>query len=108
MHGDSVIRRHPDTGENLVGVSVPKWNEMLALSIRIAAAVGLSYAGVDLVLDPNHGPLLLEVNARPGLAIQNANGTGLLWRRQIADSLRSCPKAHWFSREAESAQPSAA
>jgi hypothetical protein len=39
---------------------------------------GLGYIGVDVVLDANHGPLLLELNARPGLAIQIANFQGLL------------------------------
>ena len=38
--------------------------------------------GVDIVLDQNLGPLLLEANARPGLAIQIANGQGLLPRIQ--------------------------
>ena len=35
------------------------------------------YLGVDIVLDRCHGPLLLELNARPGLAIQMANQAGL-------------------------------
>jgi alpha-L-glutamate ligase-like protein len=100
VHGNVAIRRHPDTGENLIGFSIPMWGEMLDLSRRIARAVGLGYAGVDIVLDPVRGPLLLEVNSRPGLAIQNANGRGLLSGRRVETSS--------LSREAESAQPSAA
>jgi hypothetical protein len=38
--------------------------------------------GVDIVLDRDQGPMLLEANARPGLAIQIANGRGLLHRIQ--------------------------
>ena len=51
-------------------------------------ATGLGYIGVDLVLDENEGPLLLELNARPGLAIQMANGRGLLPRLQNIESLK--------------------
>jgi D-alanine-D-alanine ligase-like ATP-grasp enzyme len=40
----------------------------------------LGYIGVDIVIDKNLGPLILEVNARPGLAIQVASGLGLLPR----------------------------
>jgi hypothetical protein len=44
--------------------------------------------GVDLVVDALRGPLLLELNARPGLAIQIANGKGLLPRLQAVEALR--------------------
>jgi D-alanine-D-alanine ligase-like ATP-grasp enzyme len=44
----------------------------------VSRAVGLGYLGADIVLDHRQGPLLLEANARPGLAIQIANGQGLL------------------------------
>ncbi len=72
--------RHPDTGESLVGFEVPYWPEVLDLACRVAGAIDLGYLGVDLVLDRDQGPLLLEANARPGLAIQIANGQGLLPR----------------------------
>ena len=38
---------------------------------------GLGYLGVDMVIDRDRGPLILEMNARPGLNIQIANGAGL-------------------------------
>ena len=47
------------------------------MSRRVSEATGLGYVGVDVVVDRRHGPLLLEANARPGLAIQIANGAGL-------------------------------
>ena len=52
---------------------------------QVAGAVGLGYLGVDIVVDRDLGPLLLEANARPGLAIQIANGQGLLPRLQEID-----------------------
>jgi len=75
-----ITDRHPDTGESLVGFQVPFWPEVLAMSVRVAGAVRLGYLGVDIVLDRDRGPLLLEANARPGLAIQIANGQGLRHR----------------------------
>lgn len=47
---------------------------------------GLGYVGVDMVLDKNLGPLILELNARPGLAIQIANFRGLEPRLQYVEN----------------------
>lgn len=77
MSGHEVIGEHPDTGERLVGVGVPAWEEVLEISRRCGPATGLGYLGVDVVLDRERGPLVLEVNARPGLEIQNITGVGL-------------------------------
>ncbi len=74
------IDRHPDTGEPIPGLVIPDWPDVLELSVRAARATGLGYLGVDVVLDHDRGPLLLEANARPGLAIQMANGQGLAHR----------------------------
>jgi len=46
---------------------------------------GLGYLGADIVLDKNRGPMMLEINARPGLAIQIANGRGLKTRLNEID-----------------------
>jgi alpha-L-glutamate ligase-like protein len=80
------VRVHPETGALLVGVRVPFWEEILAMSRRVAGAVGLGYLGVDIVVDAEAGPLLLEANARPGLAIQMANDAGLLPRLAEIDA----------------------
>ena len=48
----------------------------------------LGYQGVDLVLDQERGPLVLELNARPGLNIQIANHAGLLPRLKVVEQLR--------------------
>jgi alpha-L-glutamate ligase-like protein len=77
---DRVAERHPDTGVNLIGFEVPDWKQVIDMACKVASAVGLGYVGVDIVLDRDQGPLLLEANARPGLAIQVANGQGLLPR----------------------------
>jgi glutathione synthase/RimK-type ligase-like ATP-grasp enzyme len=80
-------------------MQVPYWEEVLEMSRRVARAVGLGYLGVDIVVDEEAGPMLLEANARPGLAIQIANGRGLLPRLQAIDALldqapRTVPLGH--------------
>jgi alpha-L-glutamate ligase-like protein len=81
------VQVHPDTGRPVVGMPVPYWDEVMQMSRRVAEAVGLGYIGVDIVVDACDGPMLLEANARPGLAIQIANGGGLLPRLEAIDAL---------------------
>lgn len=68
---------HPDTQEVLSGHPIPHWNELLTIAARCANAVALGYVGVDLTVDAENGPCVLELNARPGLSIQLANRQGL-------------------------------
>lgn len=71
------VQNHPDSGAPLVDVVMPHWQELVDVALRAARAVPLGYLGVDVVLDRDKGPLVLEVNARPGLEIQNVHGLGL-------------------------------
>jgi alpha-L-glutamate ligase-like protein len=77
---NQVVETHPDTGHKLNGLVIPHWQEVLELAARCYDMVELGYLGVDIVLTPDHGPILLELNARPGLAIQIANQAGLVPR----------------------------
>jgi len=77
---------HPDLGCSVVGVAVPRWDELLTIAARCFDAVPLGFLGVDLVLDADLGPLVLELNARPGLTIQLANGRGV--RRRMEEVAR--------------------
>src|SRR5205085_1170936 len=82
------VSLHPDTGIPVIGMRVPYWDEVLEMSRRVAEAVGLGYIGVDIIVDAEQGPMLLEANARPGLAIQIANARGLLPRLAEIDALK--------------------
>jgi len=84
---DNPVTFHPDTGKDLTQLNIPRWNELLTLSARCYEMTNLGYLGVDLVLDKELGPLLMELNARPGLAIQLANGQGLLPRIKTIDAI---------------------
>src|SRR5262249_45840061 len=61
--------RDPDPVNSIVGVQVLYGPRVLDMARRVSGAVGLGYIGVDIVLEPRFGPLLLEANARPVLAI---------------------------------------
>jgi len=90
------ITLHPDTGLALENIQIESWEDMLEMAARCYEATGLGYMGVDLVVDTQKGPLLLELNARPGLAIQMANGEGLLPRLRTIESLK---RPHFSPRE---------
>ena len=77
MQHDQLIDMHPDTAHPLEGVQAPYWDEILLMAARSYEVTGLGYIGVDIVLDREKGPLLLELNARPGISIQIANRRGL-------------------------------
>lgn len=80
------IDKHNDTGARLDGIAIPGWKKMLEIGSRFENIIGLGYIGVDMVIDDNLGPMLLEVNARPGLAIQVANKAGLKPRLEQVDA----------------------
>ncbi|HYE34951.1 alpha-L-glutamate ligase-like protein [Methylocaldum sp.] len=88
---ETPIDQHPDTGGELAGLEIPYWNEILALTARCHDLVGLGFIGVDIVLDKDFGPLMLEINARPGLSIQLANKIGFLPRLRQIERMREIP-----------------
>ena len=83
------IRTHVDSGRPVVGVPIPAFDGVLEVATRAADETELGYVGADVVVDERRGPLVLELNARPGLAIQVANGAGLLPRLRRVRELPS-------------------
>ncbi len=77
VQDDRAVTQHPDSHVPLQGICVPDWPALLRLASRCFDVTGLGYLGCDIVIDAQAGPVLLEMNARPGLSIQIANGTGL-------------------------------
>jgi alpha-L-glutamate ligase-like protein len=71
------VTHHPDTGRELLGRPIPEFERILEIAVRACDESGLGYVGADLVVDPRRGPVVLELNARPGLAVQAANRMGL-------------------------------
>ncbi len=82
---DRPVVHHPDTRHNFSKLEVPHWERILHLAASCYDITNLGYLGVDIVLDKQLGPLILELNARPGLAIQIANDQGEIPRFNLID-----------------------
>lgn len=98
VHHNETIDAHPDTLHAIAGTQVPYWQQILEIAASSYDLTGLGYLGVDIVLDKHHGPLMLELNARPGLNIQIANRAGLELRfekikKRVAEINKETAKA---------------
>ncbi|WP_345990524.1 alpha-L-glutamate ligase-like protein [Sulfurimonas sp. HSL1-2] len=82
---DRPVTHHPDTHHDFAKLKVPQWEAVLTMAASCYEMTGLGYLGADIVFDKNDGALMLELNARPGLAIQIANGRGLRERLETVD-----------------------
>ena len=87
VQNDEIISHHPDTGVKFSDLAIPGWLQLLKLAGHCHDFTALGYLGCDIVLDKDRGPLILEVNARPGLFIQIASGIGLRPRLQTIENL---------------------
>lgn len=107
--GTSIVEEHPDTGNPVAGVTIPRWDVLLELGARSYELTGLGYQGIDIVLDRDKGPLILELNARPGLAIQMANREGLRLRLEQVEryhtGLKTIAERVAFAKEQFAARP---
>ena len=90
--GDTTIYRIYDFNKKknrkVNGIKIPFWREILETAIKCQEAIpSLGFMGVDVVLDKDKGPEVLEVNARPGLSIQLCNKAGLRARLEKVDEI---------------------
>ncbi|MCP5178610.1 MAG: alpha-L-glutamate ligase-like protein [Pseudomonadales bacterium] len=85
------VTHHPDTGQPLEHIEIANWKQLLILAARCFEVTRLGYLGCDIVIDEARGPLILELNARPGLSVQIANGVGLLPRLRCIEALDDLP-----------------
>ncbi|HXV35809.1 MAG TPA: sugar-transfer associated ATP-grasp domain-containing protein, partial [Myxococcota bacterium] len=83
---DRQVISSPDTGTVIAGFEIPYFDVVLECAVRATDETGLGYVGADVVVDARYGPVVLELNARPGLAIQLANRTGLRPRLEFIDA----------------------
>ncbi len=78
MDRGKVVEYHPDSKLKLANQVIPHWDKLLSVAHNAQKAIPLGYAGVDICIDKIIGPLVLEINARPGIEIQNIRGLGLM------------------------------
>jgi len=83
---NGIVETHPDTEAPVMGLQIPGWADLLDMAARSYELTHLGYQGIDIVLDRDKGPLVLELNARPGLNIQIANREGLGHRLALVES----------------------
>jgi alpha-L-glutamate ligase-like protein len=89
---NEAVDSHPDTLNSIVDIKVPYWQDILKIAANCCNLTGLGFIGVDIVIDKDKGPLMLELNARPGLNIQIANRDGLARRlKKIERHLHANP-----------------
>jgi D-alanine-D-alanine ligase-like ATP-grasp enzyme len=79
------VKANPDSGRSVIDVPIPHFPDILEIAVRATDQTGLGYVGADVVVDPRLGPIVLELNERPGLAIQLANRAGLRPRLDAVD-----------------------
>ncbi len=85
-HKTQLIKYLPGTKIKLRGIQIPYWSKILLVAVQATQAAGLVYGGVDLFVDEEKGPMVVELNYRPGLSIQIANQAGLRKRlEKVAD-----------------------
>ncbi|MFH0818510.1 MAG: sugar-transfer associated ATP-grasp domain-containing protein [Patescibacteria group bacterium] len=88
IKNDNFITQHPDTHNTLSNFIIPDWDNILKIAIQAQMAIGLGYSGVDIVIDKQKGPVILEINGHPGLSIQNANLSSLKDRLERVAGLK--------------------
>ena len=87
----------PGTRRKLANIQIPQWEEILETAIKASEAIGLGYMASDIVLQPDGDkstPMILEVNAQPGLKIQIANRAGLRERLARVKGLKVVSAKH--------------
>ncbi|MEK7473082.1 MAG: sugar-transfer associated ATP-grasp domain-containing protein [Patescibacteria group bacterium] len=94
IQNNKEINLKPGTSRKLRGIKIPFWNKILETAVTGQIASGLVYAGVDIVLHPEKGPQIIELNAQPGLSIQLANMEGLKRRLERVDGIQVIDAEH--------------
>lgn len=83
-----IIEYVPGTRLLLSGIKIPYWKDILNLAIRAQEISGMGFLGADITIDKNNGPVIIELNARPGLSVQIANLAGLKERLNKVSGLK--------------------
>lgn len=86
--GNQPVMFIPGTKTKVRGIKIPFWDDILKTSVDAQQSSKLGFTGIDIVIDNNKGPLVLEINARPGLGIQIANQASLRTRLERIGNLK--------------------
>ena len=76
-HGNGLYVIHPDTGEQILGARIPKWDELLAFARKLPEKLpNQRIIGWDLALAED-GWMMIEGNSHPHIQILAGNGVGV-------------------------------
>lgn len=92
--GSKIIKSIPGIGD-VRGITIPNWDEILNLAVKVQKVTSIGYLGCDVVLDETDGPLLLEMNIRAGLEVQVANLAPLKSRLQRVEWVNITSVEKW-------------
>jgi len=87
VYKNEPVKYFPDTNKKVNGISIPHWNKILLMAVKTQVVSKLKYLSVDMLIDEEKGPVVLELNDQPGLSIQLANMTGLKRRLERVEGL---------------------
>lgn len=87
VYKNNQLKYFPDTNKKVNGITIPFWNRILLMAVKTQRIAHLPYLSVDMLIDKDNGPVVLELNDQPGLSIQLANMTGLRRRLQRVEGL---------------------
>lgn len=83
-----IIEELPNQLGKIKGLKIPFWDEILNIASKVQLITNLGYLAVDICIDKNTGPVLLEINARAGLGVQIANLAPLRRRLERIEGLK--------------------
>ncbi len=87
VYKDIRIKYFPWLSKKVNGIKVPFWKEILMTAVKAQKRSRLGYVAVDMLLDVEKGPMVVELNDQPGLSIQLANMAGLRKRLERVEGL---------------------
>ncbi len=87
VYKNKSMKFFPESNIKVNGITVPSWNKILRMAVETQMISKLNYLSVDMLIDEEKGPVVLELNDQPGLSIQLANMTGLRRRLERVEGL---------------------
>ena len=72
----------------LAGIKIPFWKKVLELAVETQTILKINYLGIDIAIDRDEGPVVVEANTRPGLEIQIANLAPLKVRLEKVEGIK--------------------
>lgn len=87
VYKNEALKYFPDTNKKVNGITIPHWDKILRMAIQTQMASKLAYLSVDMLIDADKGPVVLELNDQPGLSIQLANMQGLKKRLERVEGI---------------------